>query len=222
MKKIFALAAAVVLSAGVYAQSVQLKTLKDSLSYTLGVDLGEHLKNMQVELDPQFIAAAVKDVLEEHPERMSREDAHIFLSDYFTVRLPEINRQKAVAYLAEIERTNPNVHKTESGLLYEIVEPGGKRPENTNETVKVHYLGRLSDGTQFDSSYDRGETMELRLNQVIQGWQEGLMLVGKGGKIRLWIPPELGYGERASGPIPANEVLFFEIELLDVIRDIKE
>ena len=86
------------------------------------------------------------------------------------------------------------------------------------DTVKVDYEGKLKDGFVFDSSYERGESIEFPLNGVIPGWTEGLQLVGKGGQITLWIPSELGYGVRGSGPIGPNAALEFKVELHDVIR----
>ena len=106
------------------------------------------------------------------------------------------------------------VVETESGLQYKIeVEGTGISPEET-DTVEVNYVGRLIDGTEFDSSYDRGESVKFPLNRVIKGWTEGLTYVKEGGKIQLYIPAELGYGQRGTGPIPGNSTLIFDIELV--------
>ncbi|MEG2758929.1 MAG: FKBP-type peptidyl-prolyl cis-trans isomerase, partial [Rikenellaceae bacterium] len=105
--------------------------------------------------------------------------------------------------------------KTESGLLYEIVETGDMAivPTSSTDTVTVNYKGTLSDGEEFDSSYERGEPAIFPLDGVIPGWTEGIKLIGKGGKIKLYIPSDLAYGNQ--GPL-AGEALVFDVELLDV------
>lgn len=110
------------------------------------------------------------------------------------------------------------VAQTASGLQYKvIIEGSGARPSSTDR-VKVHYRGSLIDGTQFDSSYDRGEPLTFGLNQVIRGWTEGLQLMSIGSKYELYIPSELGYGARGAGAqIPPGATLIFEVELLDII-----
>ena len=108
--------------------------------------------------------------------------------------------------------------ETESGLQYKIeVEGTGISPEGA-DTVEVNYEGRLIDGTVFDSSYDRGESVRFPLNRVIKGWTEGLTYAKEGGKIQLYIPAELGYGKRGTGPIPGNSTLIFDIELVKVSK----
>ncbi len=115
----------------------------------------------------------------------------------------------------ENNRSQPGVQVSESGLQYKIITPGGKKPQATDR-VQVHYQGVLVDGTEFDSSYKRGEPASFPLRGVIAGWTEGLQYVGVGGKIKLFIPPELAYGSRAVGSIPPNSVLIFDVELLAV------
>jgi FKBP-type peptidyl-prolyl cis-trans isomerase FkpA/FKBP-type peptidyl-prolyl cis-trans isomerase FklB len=105
---------------------------------------------------------------------------------------------------------------TKSGLKYRIRRKSdGDKPKAAN-TVEVHYKGWLDDGTEFDSSYKRDETIKFPLKKVIGGWTEGLQLVGKGGMIELDIPPNLGYGSKATGPIPPNSTLHFLVELIDI------
>lgn len=119
-------------------------------------------------------------------------------------------------YFAELKK-NPSILSTPSGLHYEVIAPGeGKKPAPT-DTVKVHYTGKLLDGKVFDSSVQRGEPAEFPLNGVIPGWTEGLQLVGVGGKLKLHIPSQLGYGEQgAGGSIPPNATLVFDVELLEI------
>lgn len=123
---------------------------------------------------------------------------------------------EAASYFEELKK-NPAVKSTESGLFYEVVEAGSDQKPKPTDTVKVHYTGKLTDGTVFDSSVQRGEPAEFSLNGVIPGWTEGLQLVGKGGKLKLYIPSKLGYGAQgAGGAIPPNATLVFDVELLDI------
>lgn len=105
---------------------------------------------------------------------------------------------------------------TESGLKYHIDKAGEETHPTKRDTVKVHYEGKLLDGTKFDSSYDRGEPIAFPLMNVIAGWTEGMQLIGKGGKIQLRIPANLAYGERGAGTIPPGATLDFTVELLDI------
>ena len=117
-------------------------------------------------------------------------------------------------------KNNPGVQQTESGIQYVVEQEGSDVFAAATDTVVVNYRGTLLDGTEFDSSYERGEPATFPLNQVIPGWTEGMQLVGKGGKIKLWIPYELGYGPRAmSEQLPGYSTLVFEVELLDVKKD---
>ncbi|MEF1308336.1 FKBP-type peptidyl-prolyl cis-trans isomerase, partial [Vibrio owensii] len=111
------------------------------------------------------------------------------------------------------------VVKTDSGLLYQVETPAeGEKPKDT-DTVQVHYKGTLIDGTQFDSSYDRGEPATFPLNRVIPGWTEGVQLMPVGSKFKFVIPPELAYGDQDTPSIPANSTLVFEVELLKIEND---
>ena len=123
--------------------------------------------------------------------------------------------QSSEDYLSENAR-RPEVETTESGLQYEVLEEGSGAKPGARDRVTVHYKGELLDGTVFDSSYDRGEPISFALNQVIKGWTEGLQLMPIGSKYKFTIPSELGYGSRGQGPIPANSVLIFQVELLGI------
>ena len=131
-----------------------------------------------------------------------------------TIQFKE-NKAKGEQFLAENKLKN-GVKVTESGLQYEVVKMGkGKKP-TAESTVKVHYEGKLIDGTVFDSSIERGEPIEFPLNGVIKGWTEGLQLMPVGSKFRFYIPQELGYGAQSAGTIPPYSTLIFDVELLDI------
>ena len=129
----------------------------------------------------------------------------------------EKNKIAGAEFLAKMEQ-DPDVIKTESGLLYKIDRLGtGEKPQITS-LVQVHYVGRLIDGTEFDSSYKRGKPADFSLQGLIRGWQEGICLMPVGSKFTFYIPYELGYGEQGQGPIPAASPLIFEVELLEVTK----
>ncbi|MGE0409604.1 MAG: FKBP-type peptidyl-prolyl cis-trans isomerase [Amphiplicatus sp.] len=145
--------------------------------------------------------------------------ALIFDVELLDVTDPERNAEEAKKFLAE-NAGKEGVKTTGSGLQYQIISEGpagGASPSDAN-IVKVHYKGTLTDGTEFDSSYARGEPAEFPLGRVIPGWTEGVQLMSVGDKYRFFIPPSLGYGEQGSrdGSIGPNEALIFEVELLDV------
>jgi FKBP-type peptidyl-prolyl cis-trans isomerase len=121
------------------------------------------------------------------------------------------------AYFTDLKKSNPAVKSTESGLHYEVIAAGAETKPKPTDVVKVHYTGMLVDGTVFDSSVQRGQPAEFPLNGVIPGWTEGLQLVGVGGKLKLHIPSDLGYGAQgAGGAIPPNATLVFDVELLEI------
>jgi FKBP-type peptidyl-prolyl cis-trans isomerase len=127
------------------------------------------------------------------------------------------NRDKAEAHFAELEGKE-GIQKTEEGLFYKIEQQGsGERPEE-GDTVKIHYEGRLLDGTVFDSSLERGEPAEFPLGGVIPGMAQGLQLVQEGGKITLHIPPDLAYGDQSQPTIPPGSALIFEVELIEILE----
>jgi len=134
----------------------------------------------------------------------------------FTNLMAQSAAEKGKQFLAENAKLE-GVKTTPSGLQYKVITEGaGKTPAATDK-VKVHYRGALIDGTEFDSSYKRGEPIEFPLNGVIAGWTEGVQLMKEGGKIRLFIPSNLAYGPRgAGGVIGPDEALIFDIELLEV------
>lgn len=148
------------------------------------------------------------------------EEADKYLTDYFT-EIQKVEEQKALEQndsIMEQFKKEKDVKETDSGLLYKEIKVGkGPKPAAT-DVVRVHYEGTLVDGTVFDSSYERNEPAEFPLNRVIAGWTEGLQLMPVGSTFEFIIPPNLGYGSRPAGSIPANSVLIFKVELLDIIK----
>lgn len=221
MKKVLIVIAAIAALTSCNSGSKSLKTELDSVSYGVGYDLGLFLNQrnqiMDNTLDYDQVIAAILD-LRDGKEKMGEEETYAFLNEYFSVRIPAKKLEAEAKYLAEIEKQK-GVQKTESGLLYEVLAPGSEVKPTIDDVVRVTYEGKLKDGTIFDSSYQRADTVEFPLNGVIDGWGEGLQLVGEGGKIHLWIPSELGYGQNGAGQqIGPNEPLFFEVNLIEVVK----
>lgn len=203
-----------------YLKSPKLDTDIKKQSYALGMQLGNNFKNQKIDYDPEIVTLALRDVLNNRPSRMSPEEIQKALT---SLQQSLINKQQTVATKGKQEATaflkkNKNksgVKTTASGLQYIILEEGEGKKIHANDVVKAHYVGELSTGEKFESTYDRKQPAEFRVNTLIRGWSEGMQLIKKGGKIKLFIPPELAYGEVARPGIPAYSVLIIEVELLN-------
>lgn len=225
MKKILtiAVAALAVVSMTSCGGSRAMKNDVDTLSYALGTDFGMSLQrlvnSLEEEMNMDLFYAGVEDALNEDVA-IEQQEAFAFLRNYMNI----VNPQKALAnsneYLAEIEKEE-GVQKTESGLLYKVVNEGNleKRATLDTDKVRVMYEGKTRKGKVFDSSYERGDTATFALNQVIKGWTEGMKLVGEGGEVKLWIPANLAYGARGTrdGAIGPNQAITFTVEIVEVI-----
>lgn len=192
-------------------------------SYGIGYYMmGQQIKSSGAKVDADLIVQGLKDALNGVPAQVSAEDFQAAM-----VKLQAEMQAKAGAAGEEVAKAGDayraengkkaGVKATPSGLQIETVKEGAGASPAATDTVKVHYTGRLIDGTVFDSSVERGEPISFPLNGVIRGWTEGLQLMKVGGKSRLVIPPGLGYGARGSPPqIPPNATLVFEVELLAI------
>ena len=193
----------------------------DTISYALGMYFGQMITSTQFgELSLNQMKKGFFDVLNEEETMLDEREVMMRIQSYIRDRMAyeaERSLEEGEQFLAA-NKEEEGVVETESGLQYVIeVEGTGMSPEAT-DTVEVNYEGRLIDGTVFDSSYDRGESVKFPLNRVIKGWTEGLTYVKEGGKIRLFVPSEMGYGKRGTGPIPGNSVLIFDVELVKVYK----
>ena len=192
----------------------------DKISYALGLSMGQNLMGSGVEkLNYQDLALGIEDVLSHNQPKISYQEAQQVLNTLFQ----ELENKVAGAAKADGENflaenaKRAGVQVTASGLQYEVLEPSlGQKPKAT-DTVRVHYEGTLIDGTVFDSSYRRGESISFPLNGVIKGWTEGLQLMSVGSKYKFFIPYQLAYGERGAGQsIPPYAALIFTVELLGI------
>jgi len=195
-----------------------LKTSNDSLSYALGMDLASTLEQFGLtEINYDIMIKGVQDQMAKKAT-LDMENARMHIQQEL-LKLANAKAQqekeKSLKFLEENQKKD-GVITTASGLQYKILKEGnGEKPTST-DVVVVHYHGTLIDGTVFDSSVERGETVEFPLNQVIPGWTEGLQLMSVGSKYVFYLPEYLAYGERAIGNIPAYSTLIFEVELFEV------
>lgn len=223
MKK--TLIAALVMSSVSFAyadDSIKLDTKEQRLGYSIGTMFGSRMSQDFSELDMETFMAGFQDSFAGKDGQMTLDEVTQTIQAYQQEqaaqaqqeqeKLSEEAKAEASAWLKEKEAED-GVKKTESGLLYKVITEGeGDKPSAT-DTVKVDYEGSLIDGTVFDSSYQRGESITFPLNGVIPGWTEGLQLMPVGSKYELYIPSDLAYGPGGTGPIPANAALKFVVEL---------
>ncbi len=194
---------------------VELSSFNDSLSYSYGVQIAESLKGLNDDsLDIKIVSKALAEAFGGDAQLTLQQCQELMMAQ--NSRQGEASMAEGQAYL-EANKSKEGFNETESGLQYRVIEEGtGASPGPTDE-VTVHYTGKLTDGTVFDSSVERGDPATFPVNQVISGWTEALQLMKEGSKWELVIPSELGYGPRgAGGAIPPNAVLIFEVELISV------
>ncbi len=202
------------------AEGNALEDSRARFSYSLGLSLGNNLKRNGVEpneVDLEQLGRGFKDATANTPQ-LSETDARNAIMAYQTEarnRWAERNKQAADTFLAA-NKSKEGVVTTASGLQYKILTEGAGTPPKANDTVTVHYKGTLLDGTEFDSSYKRGQPATFGVGQVIKGWTEALQLMKPGAKWQLFIPPDLAYGPQGRPGIPPNALLQFEVELISV------
>ena len=197
----------------------KLSTDKAKLSYGLGMKVAEHVLKQYGEVDYQILLEGIIAQRQGDKTLMTMEEA----SKALDASVLEMNQQKYVpikekgeAFLAAHAKLD-GVTVTDSGLQYSVLTPADGLKPLATDSVTVHYLGSKIDGTEFDSSYSRGEPATFALNQVIPGWTEGVQLMSEGSKFKFVVPYLLGYGERgAGGTIGPFETLVFEVELIKI------
>jgi len=201
-----------------------LKDDKDKASYGYGMNIGQNLKRQGIEINPDLLAAGLKAVLNGEKTVITDEEARqammAFQQEMQSKRMEkqkkegEENKKKGDEFLAE-NKKKEGVQTTASGLQYKVITMGKGPKPKADDTVKTHYRGTLIDGTEFDSSYKRGEPATFPVNGVIKGWTEALQMMPVGSKWQLFIPSDLAYGPGGRG-IPPNSTLLFDIELLGI------
>jgi FKBP-type peptidyl-prolyl cis-trans isomerase FklB len=203
-----------------------LKSDKEKVSYSIGLDIGTNFKRQSVELDSKALAAGIVDGLSGAKPALSEDEVKKVLADFqqqmrtrmaaAAQQAADENKKKGEAFLAD-NKKKKGVVTLPSGLQYKVLkESKGAKPKAT-DTVSVHYVGTLIDGTEFDSSIKRGEPASFGVSEVIKGWTEGVQLMSVGSKWQLVIPSNLAYGDQGAGPqIGPHSTLIFEVELLEI------
>lgn len=198
-----------------------LKTENDSVSYAIGITFGSSLQMSGLQtINPKAIVMALQDIWDGDPTIFNPEEATMLLNDYFGRMQFGGNLEDGENFLYENLRRD-EVITTPSGLQYEVIDMGDGPTPSSTDMVVVHYRGTLIDGTEFDSSYSRGEPAQFRLDQVIPGWTEALQLMPVGSKWKVFIPQNLAYGAnpRQGGVIEPYMALIFEVELIDIVTE---
>jgi FKBP-type peptidyl-prolyl cis-trans isomerase FklB len=226
-KRVLIVSWCIVLAAStVFGQGkIELKTENDKLSYALGASMARNLKQYEVDLNMDLYIKGMKDVFTGSKELLTeKEIASIIAKTQENVKAKmqdkamaqlEKNKKDGEEFLAQ-NKKKKGVKTLPSGLQYKVITEGkGKSPKETDQ-VTVNYRGKLIDGTEFDSSYKRGEPATFAVNGVIKGWTEALQLMKEGSKWELFIPANLAYAERAAPGIPPNSTLIFEVELIKI------
>jgi FKBP-type peptidyl-prolyl cis-trans isomerase len=199
---------------------------REKASYAIGLNMGRNFSSQEVDVDLDALISGLRAGLSEADPAYTDEELQAAMQAFQQQVMAEQEARRArqatenvaagEAFLTE-NAAREGVQVTESGLHFEVVEPGTGESPSAEDSVQVHYKGALIDGTVFDSSYERGQPATFPLAGVIPGFREGIQMMQVGGKYKLYIPPALGYGERGAGTeIPPNSTLVFEIELLDV------
>ncbi|HVP55793.1 MAG TPA: FKBP-type peptidyl-prolyl cis-trans isomerase [Candidatus Eisenbacteria bacterium] len=203
-----------------------LKTEKDKVSYAIGMNLGHSMRADAADLDPDILARGLKDAFSGGKLLLTDEEARIAIAAFRTEtmkkkeaearQVSDANKQAGEKFLAG-NKTKEGVVSLPSGLQYKVIKQGDGPKPTASDTVVTNYRGTLINGTEFDSSYKRGEPATFPVSGVIKGWTEALQLMPVGSKWELFVPADLAYGERSPGPeIGPNSTLIFDVELLSI------
>lgn len=206
-------------------QTLILKSKQDTISYLIGRDIGKNMKTNDIIVTPEIMFAGLKDGINGCDTVISPEITEKVMTQ-FQQEMMQRSQAKTSAESAQISaagaaflaenKTKEGVIELPSGLQYKVIKEGEGVNPKPEDVVEVHYTGKLIDGTVFDSSVERGESIKFPLNGVIPGWTEGVQLMKPGAKYMFYIPSALGYGDKGAGPIPGGATLIFEVDLLSI------
>jgi len=203
-------------------ENLVLKDQKDKVSYIIGMEVGSNLKKQGINVDPTILAKGIQDALTDKKPLLTEQEIQETMASFQKEMMAKQtegakkNKAEGEAFLAE-NKKKEGVKTRPSGLQYKVIKAGtGKKPKST-DTVTAHYRGTLINGTEFDSSYKRGQPVSFPVSGVIPGWTEALQLMEVGAKWQLFIPSNLAYGEQGAGrDIGPNATLIFEVELVSI------
>jgi len=203
-------------------ENLVLKSQKEKVSYIIGMEIGSNLKKQLADVDSTILAKGIQDALTNRKPLLTEQEIQETMAAFqkeMMVKQTEVakkNKAEGEAFLSE-NKKKEGVKALPSGLQYKVIKAGtGKKPKS-NDTVTAHYRGTLINGTEFDSSYKRGQPVSFQVSGVIPGWTEALQLMEVGAKWQLFIPSNLAYGEQGAGrDIGPNATLIFEVELVSI------
>ena len=200
----------------------QPATDQEKISYAIGVQLSQNILRQSLQIEPESFIQAISDVLNKKDLKLAPEEMQQVMVNYQQQQMQKkgelaaTNKAAGEKFLAE-NKAKPGIVTLPSGLQYKIITAGNGKKPTPADTVTVHYEGSLLNGKEFDSSYKRGEPIQLQVNGVIKGWQEALPLMPTGSKWQVFIPAELAYGEGGAGnDIGPNSTIIFNIELISI------
>ena len=207
------------------SKSTDLKTTKEKASYSIGFRIAKDFKSNKLDIDSAIVAKGFQDGLY-GKQLLTDEQINKVLMDFqremYEKKMKEAqglstqNKKDAQVFLAQ-NKTKPGIQTTSSGLQYLVVKSGNGPSPKATDKVQVHYVGKLLNGTEFDNSYKRNQPAVIQLNSVIKGWTEALQLMKVGDTWKLFISPELGYGDAGAGEvIPPGSLLIFDVELVGI------
>ncbi|MBA4371314.1 MAG: hypothetical protein C0402_00460 [Thermodesulfovibrio sp.] len=221
------------LAGSAFAEEAQaLKTQKEKISYIIGTDIGNNFKKQGIEIEPDILMKGLKDALGGNKPLLGEKETTDIMTAYRQEMMTkqaeatkvqgEKNKKEGEAYLAANSKKE-GVKVLPSGLQYKVITEGSGKSPKATDTVVVNYRGTLIDGTEFDSSYKRGQSATFPVNGVIPGWTEALQLMQEGAKWLIVLPSNIAYGERgAGGAIGPNASLVFEVELVAIKEGAKQ
>jgi FKBP-type peptidyl-prolyl cis-trans isomerase FklB len=195
--------------------AIELKSENDKVLYSLGYELGKDISRQELELAREVLLKGAEDGMSGAKPLVDARQRQAALKQIRETRA-KANLEQSQAFLAA-NAEKEGVQTLPSGLQYKVLQAGEGKSPGPSDSVRVQYRGSLIDGSEFDSSYERGKAATFRVNKVIKGWREALQLMKEGAKWELFIPPDLAYGERGrTKAIPPNSALIFEVELITV------
>ena len=208
---------------GIKKPGLMLKTPLDSFSYAIGLEGAAYYKNQGApELNTDMVKKAFDDLYGKKTPLLTPEQCNSTIQQKLQAYIAgksETGKVEGRKFLAE-NKKRPGVIELPNGLQYEILKAGtGPKPKAT-DTIRAHYIGSLINGQEFDNSYKRGQPLQIPVGGVIQGWIQALQMMPVGSKWKLFIPSDLGYGDRGAGngAIPGGATLIFEIELIEIVN----
>lgn len=206
-------------------ESLNLKDEKARVSYSIGYQVGSDFNRQGLDINSGVLSKGVSDALTDNSPLMTHQEMRTTLTDLQKTAAAlqeqrmkaeaEKNMAEGMAYLAENSKKE-GIKTLPSGLQYKVITEGSGKAPKAGDSVTVHYRGTLINGTEFDSSYSRGKPAAFKADRVIDGWKEALPLMREGARWQLFIPPELGYGDKRTGSIEPNSTLIFMVELISV------